>query len=52
MPRFDPQPALRHAHQAAQWAGVRYSREITQSREIRNDTPEKNDTACDEGVLC
>lgn len=52
MPLFDPQSALRHAHEAAQWAGLRYSRETTQSREIRNDTPEKNDTACDEGVLC
>lgn len=52
MPHFDPQSALRHAHQAAQWAGLRYSRETTQSREIRNDTPEKNETSCDEGVLC
>ena len=52
MPNFDPQSALRHAHQAAQWAGLRYSRESTQVRAVRNDAPYKNDTTLEEGVMC
>ena len=52
MPNFDPQPALRHALQAAQWAGLRYSRESTQTRAVRNDAPEKNETTLEEGVMC
>lgn len=52
MPHFDPLAALRHAHKAAQWAGVRYSRETTQVREIRNDAPEKNETTVDVGAMC
>jgi predicted Zn-dependent protease len=52
MPHFDPQSALRHAQKAAQWAGLRYSRESTQSRAVRNDAPEKNETTREEGVMC
>ena len=52
MPNFDPQTALRHARQAAQWAGLRYSRESTQARAVRNDAPDKNETTLEEGVMC
>ncbi|MBQ0934162.1 TldD/PmbA family protein [Ideonella paludis] len=52
MHQFDPQEALSHAQKAAQWAGVRYSREVTQSRAIRNDSPDSNHTSCDEGAMC
>jgi len=52
MPNFDPQSALSHAHKAAQWAGLRYSRESTQIRAVRNDVPEKNETSLDEGAMC
>jgi predicted Zn-dependent protease len=49
---FDPQSALAHAHKAAQWAGLRYSRESTQTRAVRNGTPEKNQSSLEEGVMC
>ena len=52
MPNFDPQSALRHAHQAAPWAGLRYSRESSQTRAVRNDAPEKNETTLEEGAMC
>lgn len=52
MPNFDPQPALAYARTIAQWAGLRYSREITQSRAVRNDAPEKNVTSLEEGAMC
>ena len=55
MPIFDPQTALAHAHKAAPdllWAGLRYSRESTQTRAVRNDTPEKNETTLEEGAMC
>ena len=52
MPNFDPQSALRHAHQAAPWAGLRYSRESTQARAVRNDAPDKNETTLEEGAMC
>nr|WP_295773260.1 TldD/PmbA family protein [Rhodoferax sp.] len=52
MPNFDPQSALRHARQAAQWAGLRYSRESTQARAVRNDAPDKNETTLEEGAMC
>ena len=56
MPIFDPQAALAHAHKAGapdlMWAGLRYSRESTQTRAVRNDTPEKNETTLEEGVMC
>lgn len=44
--------ALAYARQVAPWAGLRYSREHTQSREVRNDAPDKNATSLDEGVMC
>ncbi len=55
MPFFDPQTALAQAHKAAPdllWAGLRYSRESTQNRAVRNDAPEKNDTTLEEGAMC
>lgn len=52
MPNFDPQSALVYAHKAAQWAGLRYSRESTQSRAVRNEVPEKNHTSIEEGAMC
>ena len=52
MPNFDPHAALAYAHKAAQWAGLRYSRESTQTRAVRNDTPDKNDTTLEEGAMC
>jgi len=52
MPIFDPQSALAHAQKAAQWAGLRYSRESTQVRAVRNDSPEKNATSLEEGAMC
>ena len=55
MPISDPQIALTHAHKAAPdllWAGLRYSRESTQTRAIRNDAPEKNETTLEEGAMC
>ena len=52
MPIFDPQSALSYAQQSVLWAGLRYSRESTQMRGIRNDAPEKNETTLEEGVMC
>ena len=44
--------AIGHAMHTAQWAGVRYSREITTQRMVRNDRPEANQSALDEGAMC
>ena len=55
MPNFDPQVAMAHAQKAApdlMWAGLRYSRESTQTRAVRNDTPVKNETVLEEGAMC
>jgi predicted Zn-dependent protease len=52
MTDFDPQSALADAQKAAQWAGLRYSRETTQTRSVRNELPEKNETTLEEGVMC
>jgi len=52
MPNFDPRLALSYAHRSAPWAGLRYSRETTQMRAVRNDAPEKNETSLEEGVMC
>jgi len=46
------QDALKQARQSADWAGLRYSRETTRRREVRNDRPEKNESTLDEGVTC
>ena len=52
MPKVEFLSALAYARNATQWAGLRYSRESTQSREVRNDAPDKNATSLDEGVMC
>ncbi|MEO7107846.1 MAG: TldD/PmbA family protein [Rhodoferax sp.] len=56
MPIFDPQTALANANKAGApdllWAGLRYSRESTQTRAVRNDTPDKNETTLEEGAMC
>ena len=44
--------AIQHAMSIAQWAGVRYSRETTTQRGVRNDRPETNQSALEEGVMC
>ena len=44
--------ALQHAMESAQWAGLRYSRETTTQRSVRNDRPETNRSALEEGVMC
>ena len=44
--------AISHAMHTAQWAGVRYSRETTTQRMVRNDRPETNQSALDEGAMC
>ena len=44
--------AIGHAMHTAQWAGVRYSRENTTQRKVRNDRPETNQSALDEGAMC
>ena len=44
--------AIQHAMTIAQWAGVRYSRETTTQRGVRNDRPETNQSALEEGVMC
>lgn len=43
--------ALDKARQRAEWAGLRYSREITTHRSVRNDHPDKNESTIDEGVM-
>ena len=52
MPKVEFLSALAYARNATQWAGLRYSRESTQSRVVRNDAPDKNATSLDEGVMC
>ncbi len=47
-----PESALRHARQAADWAGLRYSSEATSVRSVRNDQPEKNESTLDVGAMC
>lgn len=44
--------ALGYARQSCEWAGLRFSRETTSTRCIRNDLPEKNETAVDSGAMC
>ena len=46
------QGALAHACQSAEWAALRFSREVSATRCVRNDTPEKNETQIDAGVMC
>ena len=49
---FNAQPALQHARNQAEWAGIRYSRETTTHRMVRNELPEKNESFLDEGAMC
>jgi predicted Zn-dependent protease len=44
--------AIQHAMSSAQWAGVRYSRETTTRRVVRNDRPEVNQSSLEEGAMC
>ena len=46
------QQALRHARQSAEWAGLRYSSELTSLRQVRNDLPEKNESSLEAGAMC
>jgi predicted Zn-dependent protease len=52
MKKVDFLSALAYARREAPWAGLRYSREITQSRCVRNDAPDKNAISLEEGVMC
>ena len=52
MQNLDFQTALSHAKREADWAGLRYSSESTQSRAVRNDAPERNETSLEEGAMC
>ncbi len=46
------QSALQYALKSAPWAGLRYSREITTQRTVRNDRPEANQSTLEEGAMC
>lgn len=37
---------------SAEWAGLRYSSETTTQRSVRNDRPEHNQSALEEGAMC
>ena len=52
VPSFNHQGALAHARQGADWAGLRFSSETTQHREVRNDKPDKNESCTEEGAMC
>jgi predicted Zn-dependent protease len=52
MPNQDFQSALAYARKSVPWAGLRYSRESTQMRCVRNDAPDKNATSLEEGAMC
>ena len=44
--------ALQHALKSADWAGLRHSSENTIQRSVRNDRPERNLSALEEGAMC
>lgn len=46
------EPALQHALKSAYWAGLRYSRERTTQRAVRNERPERNQSSLEEGAMC
>lgn len=48
---FSPESALEQARKSCEWAGLRYSRELTTSRVVRNDQPEANQSSLEEGVM-
>jgi len=48
---FSPESALQKARARCEWAGLRYSRETTTFRAVRNDKPEKNESTLEEGVM-
>ena len=52
MQNLDFQSALANAGKTTQWAGLRYSRESTQYRSVRNDAPDRNETSLEEGAMC
>ena len=43
--------ALNENKSAADWVGIRYSREVTGQHAVRNDKPLSNSTVVDEGVM-
>lgn len=44
--------ALKMDGPAVQWAGVRYCRELTSQRVVRNGLPQRNASHWDEGAMC
>jgi len=50
--QMSPEAALHYARDKAEWAGLRYSRETTTLRMVRNGLPEKNESQLEEGVMC
>ena len=44
--------ALQRALKSADWAGLRYSRESTSQRAVRNARPERNQSSLEEGAMC
>ena len=46
------QAALNIGGPSVQWAGVRYSRELTSQRVVRNGLPQRNASNWDEGAMC
>ena len=50
-PEFDPHAALNLIRAEADWIGLRYSREDTHRRTVRNQRPEQNSVAFERGVM-
>jgi predicted Zn-dependent protease len=50
-PAFAPEQFLSSVNGAADWIGLRYVRESTSYRVVRNDFPDRNITNIDEGVM-
>ncbi|MGZ3655315.1 MAG: TldD/PmbA family protein [Bdellovibrionota bacterium] len=48
---FQPEAALKKAREKSEWASLRFSRETTTFRTVRNDKPEKNESSLEEGVM-
>ena len=49
---FAVQAALKMDGPAVEWAGVRYCRELTSQRVVRNGLPQRNASHWDEGAMC
>lgn len=50
-PAFDPLAALARIRTEADWVGLRYVQEITHSRAVRNQRPERNAVVIERGIL-